>query len=62
MAALIIETENSKNLKLIADLAKQLGIKVKSVSAYLSSPLIVEASNPDSVVELPKIYFNYNNL
>lgn len=32
MAALIIETRNSKNLKLIADLAKQLGIKVKSVS------------------------------
>lgn len=32
MAALIIESTNSKNLKLIAELAKQLGIKVKSVS------------------------------
>lgn len=32
MATLIIETSNAKNLKLIADLAKQLGSKVKSIS------------------------------
>jgi hypothetical protein len=32
MAALIIESNNSKNLKLIAELAKQLGSRVKSVS------------------------------
>ena len=32
MAALIIESTNSKNLKLIAELAKQLGSRVKSVS------------------------------
>lgn len=32
MAALIIETTNTRNLKLIAELAKQLGINVKSIS------------------------------
>lgn len=32
MAALLIETTDSKNLKLIAELAKQLGGKVKSIS------------------------------
>ncbi len=32
MAALIIETSNPKSLKLIAELAKQLGSKVKSIS------------------------------
>ncbi len=32
MAALIIETTNSKNLKLIAELAKRLGSNVKTIS------------------------------
>ena len=32
MAALLIESTNPKNLKLIAELAKQLGSKVKSIS------------------------------
>ena len=32
MAALIIESTNLKNLKLIAELAKQLGSKVNSIS------------------------------
>ncbi len=32
MAALIIETNNPKSLKLIAELANQLGSRVKSIS------------------------------
>ncbi len=32
MAALIIETSNTKSLKLISELAKQLGSSVKSIS------------------------------
>ena len=32
MAALLIESTNPKNLKLIAELAKQLGSKVNSIS------------------------------
>ncbi|TKC00798.1 amidohydrolase family protein [Pedobacter cryophilus] len=50
MAALIIESTNSKNLKLIAELAKQLGSRVKSVS---DEALIDFEFEKDAKDELP---------
>lgn len=47
-----------EKLHLYAPVFKDL--KIKSVSAYISSPLTVEHSTPDSIIENPKIYMNYN--
>jgi len=43
MAALIIESKNPKNLKLLADLARQLGDTAKSISANDVEDLLLGA-------------------
>lgn len=34
--------------------------KLKSTSAYVASPVLIESANPDSISEVPQIYFQYN--
>lgn len=34
--------------------------KVKEADAYLLSPIVVEVSNPDSIIEVDKVYFSYD--
>lgn len=47
-----------KKLHLYAPVFRE--VKIKSLSAYLSSPITVEAPNPDSLIENSKIYLQYN--
>ncbi|MEO7049925.1 MAG: polysaccharide biosynthesis tyrosine autokinase [Ferruginibacter sp.] len=35
--------------------------KIKAISAYVSSPLTIEAANPDGVKDVKKVYLNYND-
>ena len=48
-----------KNLDLYAPITQE-GV-VKSRSAYLTSPIIVEVKNPDSLIETKKIYFRFDS-
>jgi tyrosine-protein kinase Etk/Wzc len=52
-------SEVAKDMKLYAPVFEQQ--KLKTVSAYLSSPIVVEMRNPDEIViPVSKIYFNYS--
>lgn len=47
-----------RKLRLYAPIYKDA--KYKVLSAYISSPVIVEVSNPDSIIQNRQIYLNYN--
>ncbi len=62
------EMEVLKSRKLMEDVVKRLHLyapisltgKVKEADAYILSPIIVEARNPDSVVNADKVFFTYD--
>lgn len=47
-----------RKLHLYAPIRKDA--KFKTLSAYRSSPVIIEALNPDSIIATPRVYFKYN--
>ena len=51
-------TAVAKKLRLYAPVSQEG--KVKSLSAYVISPLIVEAQNPDSIIPVEKVALNYD--
>ena len=48
-----------KNLDLYAPITQEG--RIKSRSAYLTSPVVIQVRNPDSLVERHKVYFTFDS-
>jgi capsular exopolysaccharide synthesis family protein len=63
------EIEVIKSRILLAKVVKTLHLyapvfeegEFKSTSAYITSPVLIQASNPDSLIQYPKIYLEYDS-